>query len=430
MLHGECRPHLILPLALSLGALPLDLADSFVTVARADVHTRRVDRSAIAISANGRYIAFSSYARLHPDDSNNASDLYVLDRETGIVSLEPAPSQGELTADVTAPSLSADGRLLVFGFLERSSARRMVALRDRLGGATRVPGRDGIALDGDIRSARLSGNGEVLVFSSSATNVVDGPDANGHAEDVYVAEVASMRFERISVDDAGRQPDAGASFDPTVSVDGRFIAFTSTAPVNGVPQGRRTAVYLRDRHTGTTKPVCVGVDTAPANGSCYEPAINANGRYIAFVSDATNLAKGRDDNRSPDVFVRDTLRNVTELISRGADSKNAGNGASLHPAISSDGRFVVFQSEASDLVCARRCPAPDRDINLVADIFVRDRLSGTTRRVSRAREPWMEPSLGPAIDGSGAVIAFSSQHPTDSGDDREDYDLFVWTRDF
>lgn len=430
MLHGECRPHLILPLALSLGALPLDPADSFLTVARADLHARRIDRSAISISANGRYIAFSSYARLHPDDANNASDIYVLDRETGIVSLEPAPPQGGFAADAGAPSLSADGHVLVFAFLERSSALRLVALRDRPGGASRVLHREGIALDGDIRSARLSGNGDVLVFSSSATNVVDGPDANGHAEDVYVAEIASMRFERISVDHAGRQPDAGASFDPTVSMDGRFIAFTSTAPIDGVPQGRQAGVYLRDRHTGTTRALCIGVDAAPANGSCYEAAVNANGRYIAFVSDATNLAKGRDDNRMPDVFVRDTVRNVTELISRGADSKNAGNGASLHPAISSDGRFVVFQSEASDLVCARRCPAQDRDINLVADIFVRDRLSGTIRRVSRAREPWMEPSLGPAIDGSGAVIAFSSQHPIDGGDDRDDYDLFVWTRDF
>ena len=93
-----------------------------------------------------------------------------------------------------------------------------------------------------------------------------------------------------------------------------------------------------------------------------------------------------------------------------------------------DGRIVVFQSEASDLTCGDRCAQADRDINLVADIFRRDRVTGLTELVSRGRTPWMEPSIGPSIDRTGAVVAFASRHPLDQADARHDYDLFVWTR--
>ena len=426
MRFGEYRPALAVPLAVSLCAFPPSEADLFVTLPRADVQTRRVDRSAISISANGGFIAFSSYAPLRPEDANRGSDIYVLDRGTGMVSLETPPSQHALAGDASGPSISADGRFLVFGVLDRASGVRVAALRDRGTGVSRILRRDGVSLEADLRGAKLSAGAEVVVFSSSATTFVDGPDANGRGEDVFAVDLASMRFERISVDSAGRQPGAGASFEPAVNADGRFIAFTSTASLGGnAGSGPRAGVYIRDRRGGTTTPICVSVDAGAANGSCYEAAISADGRYVAFVSDATNLVKGRDRNHAPDVFVRDMVRNVTELISRNVTG-GAGSAASLHPAISDDGRFVVFQSEASDLICAGPCSGSDRDINLVADIFVRDRQSGLTRRVSRAREPWMEPSLGPAVDGTGAVIAFSSQHPTDATDDREDYDLFIW----
>jgi hypothetical protein len=114
------------------------------------------------------------------------------------------------------------------------------------------------------------------------------------------------------------------------------------------------------------------------------------------------------------------------LISR-TPSGQAGNGVSRHPALSGDGRFVVFQSEASDLTCVR-CGSADRDINLVADIFRHDRQTGKTELISRDRTPWMEPSIGPAVDRTGRIVAFASRHPRDRADDRHDYDLFVWTR--
>jgi Tol biopolymer transport system component len=126
------------------------------------------------------------------------------------------------------------------------------------------------------------------------------------------------------------------------------------------------------------------------------------------------------------VYLRDTIRNVTELVSAGV-AGNPANGTSAHPSVSADGRIVVFQSDASNLVCGVRCADGERDINLVADIFVRNRESGTTSRISRGATPWMEPSVGPAIDGTGTVVAFSSRHPRSATDDTDDFDLFVWS---
>jgi Tol biopolymer transport system component len=240
-------------------------------------------------------------------------------------------------------------------------------------------------------------------------------------------DAATMLFRRISVDSTGQQSSDGSSFAPSISADGRYVAFSSTASLDGPPGPPRglVNVYLRDTLLGKTSRVSIAAGGGMPNGSSYDAAVSGDGRYVAFVSDATNLLKHRDTNRAPDVYVRDTVAGITGLVSRNI-SGEPGNGSSSHPAISQGGRVVVFQSEASDLICGTRCPVADRDINLVADIFARDRVRGTTRRVSRGATGWMEPSIGPAIDGSGSVIAFSSRHPLDAADDRDDYDLFVW----
>ena len=144
---------------------------------------------------------------------------------------------------------------------------------------------------------------------------------------------------------------------------------------------------------------------------------------MAFVSEASDLVRG-DTNHATDIFLFDTKTRTTDLVSR-SDGGGSANGASSHPAISVSGTVVAFQSDASDLTCGRRCPPAMRDINLVADIFAFDRRTRVLRRISTGRRSWIEPSIGPALDGIGAVIAFSSRHPRDSGDEGDDYDLFV-----
>lgn len=410
------------------GAYPAAPAD-FVTVARADSHTRPTDVPAVAVSADGRFVAFTSNARLAPDDQNTVTDIYVLDRATGSVSLE-TPSEGEHSGSASAPQLSASGRFLVYEALADLPGvpARTVLLRDRVAGGTRPLPRAATPQSGS-RSPRISSAGDRVAFASSATDLVDGVDANGSAEDVYLFDVPSERYERVSVDARGRQRAAGSSFGPAISADGRYVAFSSSAPLEDPTRdGQKTLVniYLRDTVKRTTARISVATSGGMANGSSYDPSISADGRYVAFVSDATNLVKARDGNRAPDVFVRDTVRNTTQLVSRRVSGGTA-NGPSTQPHISEDGGTIVFQSDASDMVCGGRCALADRDINLVSDIFACDRTSGAIRRISRGTSPWMEPSVGPATDASGTVVAFSSRHPRNASDDQEDFDLFVWS---
>ena len=146
--------------------------------------------------------------------------------------------------------------------------------------------------------------------------------------------------------------------------------------------------------------------------------VSADGCFVAFVSDASNLVRG-DRNRSADVFLADIANGAVELISRNSKG-DAGNGPSGRPALSGEGHTVVFQSEASDLV------KPADDINLLWDVFRFERSTGKmTRLTTDPGGEWMESSGGPAIDGSGRIVAFSSRHPINASDTLNDFDLFV-----
>jgi Tol biopolymer transport system component len=420
------------------GVTALD-STSMVTVRQADNRPSSMARSAPSVSRDGRYVAFTSYARLVDADTNDLLDVYVLDRVSGRVTVETEPSlDTHAGRDNDRPRLSGDGRFLVY----ESNRQRtgpddvlpdwVIGLRDRQTASVRIVSREGRVPDGASRGAEVSADGRLVVFSSSATNLVDGPDANGISEDVYAYDIGSGTITRVSVDSSGRQPEAGSSFAPSVSDNGRYIAFTSTAVFDTMRPARPSSnrplaeVYVRDTVLGTTTRTSAGPDGGWPNGPSYAPAISGRGRYVAFVSDAANLVS-RDRNGYPDVFVRDLEQRTTMLVSRSVSGGSA-NGPSVNPAIASDGEIVAFQSDASDLVCAARCPDGRRDINLVSDVFLFNRATTSVECISRGRQTWMEPSLYPAIDGSGSVVAFSSRHPIEADDTSNDLDLFVWTR--
>jgi Tol biopolymer transport system component len=416
--------------ASALGASTgLSPPDAFITIRQGIVDPSGVARQ-LAVSQNGRFVAFVSRAPLVEAATRGYSNIYVLDRGTGQVTLESAPPQGcRPGQSCGAPRLSGDGRFLTFETTEDSPAneppRGVIVLKDRRTGTMRRigPSPSGI---GSLRDAAISADGRVIVFAASAPDVVPGDDANGTGEDVYSLDVASNRIQRLSVDSAGRQPSAGASFAPAVSGDARYVAFSSTAALDGVrPPGSGRPpvdVFLRDTVTQSTKRISAKPGGGMTNGSSYAPSISGDGRYVVFVSDASDLVKG-DNNRATDIFLYDT-RGAVALVSRSHAGRSA-NGGSTQPAISADGSLIVFQSDASDLACGPRCQIADRDINLVADVFAADRATGAIWRISTGRSPWMEPSLAPAIDGAGTVIAFSSRHPCHAQDDSDDFDLFV-----
>ena len=408
-----------------------DESTAFLTVPQADVRASPADPPTVAVNANdGRYVAFTSYARLAPADTNNEADIYVLDRTTGAISFETSPSDGRLPdGGPGSPSLSGDGRLLLYETLGRDrAALRNIVIKDRNTGVSRAVEPPDDAPNGDSRDAAISADGRTVVFASAATNLTSGPDANGAGDDVYRFDVASGTISRVSLDASGRQPSTGASFAPAVSADGRYVAFSSNAPLDGPssdPRGARPLVnvYVRDLMLSVTTRASMRADGAFPNGSSYAASISGDGRYVAFVSEASDLVRD-DTNHATDIFLFDTRTRTTDLVSR-KDGGGSANGASSHPVISVSGMVVAFQSDASDLTCGRRCPSAMRDINLVADIFAFDRRTRVLRRISTGRRSWIEPSIGPALDGIGAVIAFSSRHPRDSSDEGDDYDLFV-----
>lgn len=390
--------------------------------------------ASVAVSHDGRYVAFASYARLAPADTNDSRDVYVLDRVDARVTLESAAAGSPLEAsDSSHPRISADGRFVVY---EAASAAGQgtwseIVLRDRRNGQVTVvsAGLGGARANAMSRHPAISEDGQVIVFSSSATNLVSGPDANGGGEDVYLFDARERTVRRVSLDSAGQHLAVGQSVTPAVSGDGRYVVFASTADLDrsgahAAPGHRRSRVFLRDRLRNLTMPVSTAREGRAPDGASWAPAISAEGRYVAFVSAATNIAAA-DRNRSADVFLADLHSGSVELVSRKAESGQSGNGQSLNPAVSADGRFVAFQSEASDMVCGR-CTRTTEDVNLLWDVFLFDRQRGTMLRVSGdATGEWMAPSAGPAVSGAGGLVVFSSRHPVDAGDAANDWDLFL-----
>ena len=423
-------------LGICLGAQPQQPLSTFLIAPQRDAWRSASSTPGSSLSADGRSIAFESYARLAPADTNKYCDVYVLERATGRVTLESVSTGGEvLPGGGSTPRLSGDGRYLVFDTVIQAAdslaTGTEIVLRDRTQQTTRWVSRNpsGAVPAGSSRHPAISGDGRIVGFASSVADLVAGRDENGNSEDVYLFEVATGRTRRINTDSQSLQRSDGASYSPSISGDGRYVAFTSTARLDGGPAvftaGRPVAsIYVRDTELGTTERVSLHAAGMPPDGHSSDPSISRDGRYVVFASEATNLVPG-DRNRSPDIFLRDLRRLSLVLISR-ATSGGPANGASRTPVVSGDGRFVAFQSEASDLICARRCPAADEDINLVPDVFRFDRLTGLMIRISGGSGGgWPEESSSPQFDSAGEVIAFASRHPIDEQDISHDFDLFV-----
>ena len=231
-----------------------------------------------------------------------------------------------------------------------------------------------------------------------------------------------MNITRVSVDSAGNQGNQGPGYlsYASISPDGRFVAFESPAS-NLVPGDTNSSldIFVRDTLTNTTTRVSVDSAGNQGLGHSASPSISADGRFVAFYSDATNLVPG-DTNNAKDIFVRDTLTNTTSRVS--VDSAgNQANEDSENGSISADGRFVAFDSFATNLV-------PGDNTNNANDIFVRDTLTNTTTRVSvdSAGNQGNSGSYSASISADGRRVAFDSYSSNlVPGDTNNTLDLFV-----
>jgi Tol biopolymer transport system component len=380
-----------------------------------------------ALSGDGRRSAFTSAAtNLTATDDANGSvrDVFVYDQGSGVIELASA-GLGGAPADASSsrPVLNADGSLLAFA----SRATNLVAgdVNNASDVFARAPDtglvRASVALGGTEANGAstepdLSADGRLLVFTSSASNLV-ADDVND-ADDVFVRDMATGAVALLSVGRRGA-PAAGDSSAPAISADGRFVSFSSGAPnlVSGDVNGRQD-VFLCDLATGRITLISVargggGQNAARAGERALVSDVSRDGELVVFESDATNLA-GRDRNRRTDVFVRDTGRSSTRRVSLSTTNEE-GDSASYLPTITPDGRYVAFGSRADDLV-AEDAQGPDvfvrdikRDTTVLADVTSRGRLRG--------REHAVPPPGRPSLSDDGATAAFVSSAANFAGAD-------------
>ncbi len=275
---------------------------------------------------------------------------------------------------------------------------------------------DGTQANGGTYHPSLSADGRFVAFSSHASNLVPGDTNNSN--DVFLFDRRTETLERVSVADDGTQGNSD-SRRPSLSADGRFVAFASAAS-NLVPgdTNNATDVFVFDRQSRTIERISVADDGTQGNGDSTAPSLSDDGRFVAFESNASNLVHGDTIERS-DVFVFDRQTRSIEQVSV-ADDGTQGNGHSGSPSLSADGRFVAFRSLASNLVPG--------DTNENWDVFVYDRQAGKIERVSLTADATEgnAPSNQASLSADGRFLAFAS-HASNlvPGDTNGTMDVFV-----
>lgn len=373
-----------------------------------------------AISANGRYVVFASNSdNLDPVDTDYQYDLYIHDRQTGQTNFVV-----NLHYNSFKPSISADGRYVAFVSpirftIDDTNGANDVFVHDRqTGQTTRVnvssDGTQGDQSDTYYFFPSISADGRYVAFQSPATNLVSN-DTN-HSTDIFVHDRQTGQTTMVSVASNGTPLPYGGH-QPSISADGRYVAFESLTPNRGTYG--IWDVYVHDRQTGQTTMMSVGSDGTPGNDDSHYPSISADGRYVAFQSQATNLVSN-DTNNQDDIFLHDRQTGQTTRVSVASDGTQANDQSHHDISISADGRYMAYSSDASNLV--------SDDRNVSRDVFVHDSQTGQTIRVSVASDGTQVEGGGnsPSISADGRFVSFDSgAHKLVSGDTNSCTDVFV-----
>lgn len=323
-----------------------------------------------AVNEDGRFVVFhSEQAFVVPGDTNGFSDVFLRDRDTD---------------ELTVLSRTAD---------EQGN--------------------------GDSSFGDMSADGRFVVFHSQATNLA-GTDTNDEW-DVYLLDRDTGALEIVSRTEDGAQAN-GSSFHPSVSNDGRYVAFHSLASnLHPTDTDIDADIFVKDRSTGEIELISVSGSDGAANGRSFVPDISGDGRYVAFESEASNLV-GNDSNAKWDIFVRDRDGGTTERVSLSAELQNPDNNSFL-PKISADGRYVAFESFAENLIFG--------DDNGVADVYLFDRDDTQTTRVSvpfGVGDDSNDRSLGVSLSDDGTKVVFQSWASNLVADDNNAaMDVFIYT---
>jgi flagellin-like hook-associated protein FlgL len=390
---------------------------------------------AAAISADGRYVAFSSEAvNLVAGDTNGVEDAFIKDTVTGVttrISTDSAGNQATSSGSI-ATAISADGRYVAFD----SGASNLVAgdtngqrdsfIKDTVTGVTTRVSTDSAgnqATGAPSYATAISADGRYVAFYSTASNLV-GVDTNGQ-RDSFIKDTVTGTTIRVSTNSMGGQASGGASTVTAISADGRYVAFRSLATnlVAGDTNGQEDS-FIKDTVTGVTTRISTDSSGNQGNGYSRITALSADGRYAAFNSAASNLVAG-DTNGQVDSFIKDTATGLTTRVSTDSAGNQATGGPSRVNAISADGRYVAFDSEASNLVAG--------DTNGTTDSFIKDTVTGVTTRISLSSSgaegdygTYGSVSNVRAISADGRYAVFHSQSTNlVSEDTNDEQDVFL-----
>ena len=407
--------------------------------------TQRLSLSSSGVQSNGtsarqpdltpdaRYVAFEDTAsNLVAGDTNGTVDVFVRDRQTGTTVRASVDAGGvEGNGDSRGPCISADGRYVMFASTSSNlvpgdaNGVQDIILKDLQTGAVEIVSLDsfGAPSNGDSFFPACSSDARYVVFMSLGSTLVGG-DLNGE-RDIFVRDRQLGLTERVSVSSAGVEGDGDCPLYPSISRDGRYVAFYSDS--TNLVAGDTNAtydVYLRDRQLATTERINVSSGGAQANASSSLGCVTDDGRYVTFMSIATNLVPG-DTNGLIDCFVRDRTLGTTERISVSQGGAQ-GNDISEYPMPSADGRYIVFTSNASTLIAG--------DTNGVKDTFLRDQLTGAIERISVGsgnEEGNARTYYYPTISPDGRYVVFaglaSNLVPGDTNG-TTNYDVFLRDR--
>jgi len=385
-----------------------------------------------SLSADGRYVAFASVAdNLVAGDTNGASDVFVKDLQTGVVQRVSTSTVGvEANAASSHPSLSDDGRYVAF----TSEATNLVALdinnssdvfvKDLLSGALVRASSDalGAGAGGASYDPSLCPDGRYVAFTSEAEDLVNG-DTNNDI-DVFVKDLVSGIVTLVSTDSNGAQADDDSS-QPAMSADGRFVAFTSEAENLVAGDTNETIdVFLKDLLTGAIARVSVDYAGVQGAGSSCNASLSHDGRYVAFLSDAGNLVP-IDTNALNDAFVKDMQTGSIFRVSTDSNGNQANRSTSC-AVLSGDGRHVALVTGATNLVA--------NDTNGVDDVFVKNLDTGSLTRVSTDAQGQQTSGVswstdGPSLSSDGRYVAFASEADNlTADDDNAATDVFVKDR--
>lgn len=378
------------------------------------------------VSANGRFVAFHSFAfNLVPNDFNGRRDVFVRDLQTGTTTLVSVNLSGNETSNGTSqkPTISADGRYVAFEsdasdlVPNDTNTQSDIFLRDLQTGTTTLVSvnnaRTGSGNQSSV-NAVITANARYVAFSSFASDIVDID--NNNTVDIFVYSIGTGQMRMVSCDIACTSPGNAASYMPNLpkdkapravfSRDGQFLVFESQATnLTGTadPNGHSPDVFVRNLDVGITKVLSADPFlTATANGPSTTPIISGNGRFVFFQSTATNLTPN-DTNNGLDLFVCDLNSNEKTLVS----VTTTNTGSNIHPnshffpVASDDGRYVIFQSDAKTYVT--------NDANNEIDVFRRDLQTNTTTLISVNTSGGTNAGdsvLGAVMSANGRFVAF------------------------